>query len=64
MVWKKARVGNDPLQLDNTETGVSFQLLYRDPPGPPVLSFLTSIGILGMMGLKTLSFLKAKTSSV
>jgi hypothetical protein len=63
MVWKKARVGNDPLQLDNTETGASFHLLSYDPPGPPVLSFLTNTGILGMMGLKTLSFSKAKTSS-
>jgi hypothetical protein len=39
MVWK-ARVRNDPLQLDITETGVSFQQLPYDPAGPPVHYFL------------------------
>ncbi len=38
VVWK-ARVENDPLQLDITKTGVSFKLLPEDPPGPPVIIF-------------------------
>ncbi len=60
MVWKKAKAGNDPLQLDNTETGVRFQLLYHDPPGPPVLSFLTNTGILGMMGTEDIIIFKSQ----
>ncbi len=36
MVWK-ARVGNDPLQLDSIAAGVSLQLLHDDPPGLPNL---------------------------
>jgi hypothetical protein len=36
MVWK-ARVGNDPLQLDSTVAGVSLQLLLDDPLDLPDL---------------------------
>ncbi len=35
---QKAGVGNDPLQLGSTETGVILHLLPDDPPDPPGLS--------------------------
>jgi hypothetical protein len=59
---QKARVGDDPLQLDSIEARVTLQLLPDDPP-LALLSFLylTNKGILGMMGLKTLSFSKTRT---
>jgi hypothetical protein len=57
MVWK-ARVINDPLQLDSNETGVRFQLLHDDPP---VLSFPHKHRhpTVGMMGQTILLFSKA-----
>jgi hypothetical protein len=57
---KKARIVNDPLQLNILETGVTLQLLPDDSLGPPDLLYFTNTGILGMMGLKTLSFTKAR----
>jgi hypothetical protein len=34
----KARVENDPLQLDYTEARITLQLVPCDPPDPPHLS--------------------------
>ncbi len=35
---QKARVGDDPLQLDSIEARVTLHLLPDDPSGPPELS--------------------------
>jgi hypothetical protein len=60
MVWK-ARVGNDPLQLDITKTGVSFpQLFLKTFQALRLIFSLTNTGIPHMVGLKTLPFSKAR----
>ncbi len=57
----KARVVNYPFQLNITETGITLEPLPDDSLGPPGLLYFTNTGILGMMGLKTVSFTKART---
>jgi hypothetical protein len=54
---QEARVGNDHPQVDNTEAGVILQLLRA----LQIFICLTNKGILGMMGVVTLSCSKART---
>ncbi len=53
MVWK-ARVGNDPLQLDSTVAGVVCSYFLMTLLAFLIFLYLTNTGILGMMGPKTL----------
>jgi hypothetical protein len=46
-------IGDNPLQLDSTETGVSFQHFLMTLM---FFFYLTNTGTLGLLGLKTIIF--------